>query len=94
MFLGYIEIPKHETRYLDLSEEKKAELMRKKRRRRRRKKVGSDEGDKEKMLKCETLHSSTQKTRKKAKKAAIKIEFNDGNPLRNWDYVANNYKTN
>lgn len=89
MFLGYIEIPKSATRYLDMPEEKK---------RRRRKKAGSEEGDKEKTLKCETLHSSTQKTRKKtrkkAKKDAIKIEFNDGNPLRNWDYVANNYKTN
>ncbi|MFA2830005.1 hypothetical protein AB1I80_06615 [Bacillus paranthracis] len=93
MFLGYIEIPKSATRYLDMPEEKKAELTKKKKRR-WRKKAGSEEGDKEKTLKCETLHSSTQKTGKKAKKDAIKIEFNDGNPLRNWDYVANNYKTN
>ncbi|MGE8053525.1 hypothetical protein ACQKOD_06040 [Bacillus mycoides] len=83
MFLGFIEIPKHETRYLDLPEEKRRELAKKKRR--RRKKTDSDE---EKPLKREKLHSQTKKDRKEA----IKIEFNGGESLHNWDYEANNYK--
>lgn len=91
MFLGYIEIPKSATRYLDMPEEKKQELMRKKRRRRRRKKVDSEDSKEEaenKTLKRESLHSQT----KKNKKDRIKIEFNGGADL--WDYEAINYKNN
>ncbi|EJS07472.1 hypothetical protein BWGOE4_44980 [Bacillus mycoides] len=87
MFLGYVEIPKHETRYLDLSEEKKAELMRKK----RRKKSDSDEGSEEaenKTLNRQKLHNRA----KKNKKDSIEISFNGGADLGTWDYEANNYK--
>ncbi|PGU06692.1 hypothetical protein COD21_24515 [Bacillus cereus] len=90
MFLGWIEIPKSVTRYLDMPEEKKRELTKKKKRRRRRKKPDSKAEDKETPLKCETLHSQAQKN----KKDRVKIEFNGGKPLENWDYSANKYKTN
>ncbi|MDA1836487.1 hypothetical protein PDJ96_07060 [Bacillus cereus group sp. BY17LC] len=101
MFLGYIEIPKHETRYLDMPTEQKAELMRNKRRRRRRKKhEGKDEvkGGEEKAenetLNCEKLHSQAKKNKKDSTKDRIEIEWNGGATLHNWDYVANDYKTN
>ncbi|WP_349916936.1 hypothetical protein [Bacillus cereus] len=88
MFIEYIEIPKSATRYLDMPEEKKRELLRKKRRRRRRKKPEIEDEDKEKRLKCETLHSQTQKTQKDS----IEITFNGCESLQNWDYEASNYK--
>ena len=91
MFLGYIEIPKRETRYLDLSGEKKAELMRKKRRRRRRKKPDSDEGSEEVENKTPNRQNLYSRA-KKNKKDPIEISFNGGESLKNWDYEANNYK--
>ncbi|HFK1432900.1 TPA: hypothetical protein ACGXNJ_002956 [Bacillus cereus] len=92
MFIGWIEIPKSATRYLDMPEEKKRELTKKKRRRCRRKKADSEAEDKEgaenKTLKCEILRSQAQKS----KKDRIEINFNGGAALHNWDYEANNYK--
>lgn len=101
MFLGYIEIPKHETRYLDMPAEQKSELLRKKKRRRRRKKhEGKDEvkgGEaeaKNKALKCELLHAREKKNKKDSTKDHVEVEWNGGAVLHNWDYATNDYKTN
>lgn len=101
MFLGYIEIPKSQTRYLDLSDEEKAELMRKKRRRKRRKKADSDAAEKggeeeagNKTLKHKNLHSQAKKNKKDSKKDHVEVEWNGGANLHNWDYIANDFKTN
>lgn len=75
-FFGYITIPKHETRYLDMPEERKQELMRKKRRRRRRKRADSED----------------EEEAEKNKKDPIEISFNGGADLGNWNYEANTYK--
>ncbi|PFA23135.1 hypothetical protein CN373_07065 [Bacillus cereus] len=93
MFIGWIEIPKSATRYLDMPEEKKRELTKKKRRGRQRKKADSEEGSEEaenKTSNRQSLHSRV----KKNKKDLIEISFNGGAALHNWDYEANNYKTN
>ncbi|MEK4934768.1 hypothetical protein [Bacillus sp. FSL M7-1345] len=89
-FFGYITIPKHETRYLDMPEERKQELMRKKRRRRRRKKADSEDEEEaeNKTPNRQNLHSQAEKN----KKDPIEISFNGGADLGNWDYEANIYK--
>lgn len=96
MFIGWIEIPKSVTRYLDMPAEKKRELTKKKRRRRRCKKANSEAEDKEeaenKTSNHQNLHSTTQEIKRNSKKDPIKITFNDGESLKNWDYEVNNYK--
>ncbi|EJQ99160.1 hypothetical protein [Bacillus cereus] len=94
MFIGWIEIPKSATRYLDMPEEKKRELTKKRRRRCRRKKVDSEAEDKEGVGNKTPNHQNLHSRVKKNKKDPIEISFNGAAALHNWDYEANNYKTN
>ncbi|MED2878926.1 hypothetical protein P4240_19540 [Bacillus thuringiensis] len=92
MFIGWIEIPKSATRYLDMPEEKKRELTKKKRRGRQRKKADSEAEDKKDVENKTPNHQNLHSQVKKIKKDPIEISFNGGESLENWDYEANTYK--
>ncbi|PGV02640.1 hypothetical protein [Bacillus thuringiensis] len=98
MFLGYIEIPAADRRYLDLSNVEKRELEKKVRKRRRRKdvdystKLGIKEADIiiQMSADCTAINSKTTDDRKlymksqKNNKKDIAVNWNDGKPLNNW----------
>lgn len=103
MFLGYIEIPAADTRYLDLPDGEKRELEKKTRKIRRRKvvdystKLGIKEADIIIQLSadCTAINSKTTDDRnlyskpQKNEKSFIEIELNYGRDLNNWDYETN-----